>query len=106
MNKPILRQIKKIKHLSNETKESDIRDRYWTYLFENLKRAVDEIYQTCEHDKSISDCKVKLLFQPKIFIMQLNFLFLTLESNFNDGKLYKRIQIVNKSFNFNERFKR
>ena len=36
----------------------DIRARYWAYLFENLKRSVDEIYQTCEYDNSISECKV------------------------------------------------
>ena len=43
---------------SKETKTPDIRARYWAYLFDNLKRAVDEIYQTCEHDDSISECKV------------------------------------------------
>ena len=40
---------------------SDIRDRYWAYLFENLKRSVDEIYRTCENDNSISECKEVIL---------------------------------------------
>ena len=36
----------------------DMRARYWAFLFENLKRAVDEIYQTCEADESAVQCKV------------------------------------------------
>ncbi len=39
----------------------DIRVRYWAYLFDNLKRAVDEIYLTIQHDKSTHQCKVNLL---------------------------------------------
>ena len=34
----------------------DIKDRYWVYLFQNLKLAVNEIYQTCETDESIPEC--------------------------------------------------
>lgn len=37
---------------------SDLRARYWAFLFENLQRAVDELYQTCETDENISECKV------------------------------------------------
>jgi hypothetical protein len=44
---------------SNTT--TDIRDRYWAYLFENLKRSVDEIFYTCEKDNSISECKEVIL---------------------------------------------
>lgn len=36
----------------------DFKARYWTFLFENLRRAVDEIYETCETDNSIAECKV------------------------------------------------
>ena len=36
----------------------DLRARYWSYLFDNLHRAVDEIYQTCEADESIVECQV------------------------------------------------
>ena len=40
-------------------KKNDLRARYWSYLFDNLKRAVDEIYGTCEADKSIVECQVQ-----------------------------------------------
>lgn len=38
-------------------KSSDVRARYWAFLFDNLRRAVDEIYQTCEQDESALECK-------------------------------------------------
>lgn len=38
-------------------KKNDLRARYWSYLFDNLKRAVDEIYGTCEADESIVECQ-------------------------------------------------
>ena len=38
--------------------KKDLRARYWAFLFDNLKRAVDEIYQTCEADESVVECKV------------------------------------------------
>lgn len=40
-------------------KKADLRARYWAFLFDNLQRAVDEIYQTCEVDESIMECKVR-----------------------------------------------
>lgn len=39
----------------------DLRARYWAFLFDNLRRAVDEIYVTCESDQSVVECKVGLL---------------------------------------------
>ncbi|XP_039270648.2 S phase cyclin A-associated protein in the endoplasmic reticulum-like isoform X1 [Styela clava] len=42
-------------------KQTSIRARYWAYLFENLRRAVDEIYATCETDQSVVECKEVLL---------------------------------------------
>ncbi|CAG0896893.1 unnamed protein product [Darwinula stevensoni] len=42
-------------------KNDDLRARYWALLFENLRRAVDEIYQTCEKDESILECKETIL---------------------------------------------
>ncbi|XP_037082279.1 LOW QUALITY PROTEIN: S phase cyclin A-associated protein in the endoplasmic reticulum-like [Pollicipes pollicipes] len=35
--------------------------RYWSFLFENLRRAVDEIYQTCETDDSVLECKETIM---------------------------------------------
>jgi hypothetical protein len=46
---------------SSTGKKSDLRARYWSYLFDNLKRAVDEIYSTCETDESTVECEVGLI---------------------------------------------
>lgn len=43
------------------TRKGDLRARYWAFLFENLRRAVDEIYQTCEADESDVECKVGIV---------------------------------------------
>lgn len=40
--------------------KSDVHARYWSYLFDNLFRAVDEIYKTCEVDGSVIECQVHL----------------------------------------------
>ncbi|KAH9488551.1 hypothetical protein Btru_061807, partial [Bulinus truncatus] len=39
------------------SKKNDLRARYWKYMFDNFQRAVDSIYQTCEQDESIVECK-------------------------------------------------
>ena len=41
--------------------QKNLRARYWSYLFDNLHRAVDEIYTTCEHDESLIECKVNIV---------------------------------------------
>ena len=40
----------------------DLHARYWSYLFDNLHRAVDEIYVTCEADESVIECQVCCLY--------------------------------------------
>lgn len=39
-------------------RKPDLRARYWKFLFDNLQRAVDAIYETCEQDESVVECKV------------------------------------------------
>lgn len=38
--------------------KADVHARYWSYLFDNLSLAVDEIYRTCEADGSVIECQV------------------------------------------------
>ena len=38
---------------------SDIRSRYWTFLFDNLKRSIEQIYQTCQSDPNPFQCQVR-----------------------------------------------
>jgi hypothetical protein len=35
--------------------------RYWAFLFENLRRAVDDLYRTCESDENIPATKEVIL---------------------------------------------
>lgn len=51
-------------------KKNDLRARYWSYLFDNLKRAVDEIYGTCEADESIVECQVMV---QSIYLLSTSF---------------------------------
>ena len=53
--------------MATAIKKVDLRARYWAFLFDNLQRAVDEIYQTCEADESIVECKVRALPVLEIF---------------------------------------
>ncbi|UJR08302.1 hypothetical protein I4U23_012573 [Adineta vaga] len=41
----------------SESNTIDIRSRYWIFLFDNLKRSIEQIYQTCESDQNISQCQ-------------------------------------------------
>ena len=43
----------------SDVKKRDSRARYWKFLFDNLQRAVDAIYETCENDESEVECKVR-----------------------------------------------
>lgn len=42
-------------------KKCDMQARYWAFLFENLRRAVDDLYHTCEADDSIPAAKEVIL---------------------------------------------
>ena len=42
-------------------KKSDLQARYWAFLFENLRRAVDDLYRTCESDENIPAAKEVIL---------------------------------------------
>ncbi|KAK2177854.1 hypothetical protein NP493_575g00008 [Ridgeia piscesae] len=42
-------------------KKVDMRARYWAFLFDNLRRAVDAIYETCESDESVIECKEAIM---------------------------------------------
>ncbi|CAF4698064.1 unnamed protein product, partial [Rotaria socialis] len=45
-----------------DSNSSDIRSRYWTFLFDNLKRSIDQIYQTCESDQNLLQCQEVIQF--------------------------------------------
>lgn len=47
--------------LTGRSRDYDLRCRYWAFLFDNLNRAVDEIYQNCEKDESIVECKEAIM---------------------------------------------
>ena len=46
---------------SDGGKKPDLRARYWKFLFDNLQRAVDAIYETCEQDESALECRVCIM---------------------------------------------
>lgn len=46
---------------SDSATSVSIRARYWKLLFDNLQRAVDDIYDTCQHDKNPDECKETIL---------------------------------------------
>lgn len=45
-----------------DSNSSDLHSRYWTFLFDNLKRSVEQIYQTCESDQNVFQCQVSFSF--------------------------------------------
>ena len=61
------------------SKKDSLRARYWSYLFDNLQRAVDEIYKTCDNDESTVECEVScsnyvmeyLGYQPAMLLLNL-----------------------------------
>ncbi|CAF1121133.1 unnamed protein product [Rotaria sordida] len=45
-----------------DSNSSDIHSRYWTFLFDNLKRSIEQIYQTCESDQNPLQCQEVIQF--------------------------------------------
>lgn len=43
---------------SNKTQQTNLHVRYWTYLFDNLHRSIDEIFCACESEENVSGCHV------------------------------------------------
>lgn len=44
---------------SIKTQQSNLHVRYWTYLFDNLHRSIDEIFCACESEENVSGCHVR-----------------------------------------------
>ncbi|XP_050542280.1 S phase cyclin A-associated protein in the endoplasmic reticulum [Daktulosphaira vitifoliae] len=42
-------------------KRSELRNRSWIFLFDNLRRNIDEIYQICETDENVYECKEAIM---------------------------------------------
>ncbi|XP_055078235.1 S phase cyclin A-associated protein in the endoplasmic reticulum [Periophthalmus magnuspinnatus] len=53
--------VEKSPSKNRQPRKVDLRARYWAFLFENLRRAVDEIYVTCESDQSVVECREVLM---------------------------------------------
>ena len=54
--------------ISNKTQQSNLHVRYWTYLFDNLHRSIDEIFCACESEENLSGCHVSM---KHYFVRQL-----------------------------------
>lgn len=42
-------------------KKSEFQARYWSFIFKNLQRAVDEIYKTVEYYENLASCQETIL---------------------------------------------
>lgn len=43
---------------TGQQQPQDMKTRYWSFMFDKLRRAVDAIYDICFSDRSIVECKV------------------------------------------------
>lgn len=48
-------------HKKGRSRDYERHYRYWTFLFDHLSRIIDEIFQNCEEDGSIDQCKDAIL---------------------------------------------
>lgn len=60
---------------TNKTQQSNLHVRYWTYLFDNLHRSIDEIFCACESEENVSGCHVCV-----IKLHYFNYAFVMLEN--------------------------
>jgi len=49
---------RKLTDSEDDQPQSNLHVRYWTYLFDNLHRSIDEIFCACESEENISGCHV------------------------------------------------
>jgi hypothetical protein len=73
----------------HDSTSSDLRSRYWTYLFDNLKRSIEQIYQTCESDPNSLECQVVFIF---ISLFHLKYIHLHLGSCPNSSSILYRFR--------------
>jgi len=53
------KSLRKLTDSENDQPQSNLHVRYWTYLFDNLHRSIDEIFCACESEENISGCHVR-----------------------------------------------
>jgi len=52
------KSLRKLTDSEDGQPQSNLHVRYWTYLFDNLHRSIDEIFCACESEENISGCHV------------------------------------------------
>ena len=56
----VLKLLPCFQGVGRASRKGDQKAREWAWLYENLKRAVDQIYERCRYDDSVVECKVKV----------------------------------------------
>ena len=79
----------------SSSSKADVQARYWRYLFDNLFRAVDELYRTCEMDGSAIECQVRgWVHEGGLTVCLLQEVMMTLDACHKDfSALIERIEM-------------